>query len=130
MTGEEDLSKLIKHLTPKLNPGKYVFSTVEKDKLIDLHEVIATFKEKEGITIILEQSKADELGLTYDYVASWITLQIHSSLEAVGLTAAFSTALANDQISCNVVAGYYHDHIFVNAIDENKALEVLKRLSN
>lgn len=97
-------------------------------EVIDPNDVICTFKEEEGLTLIIEQGKADELGLSYDFVASWITLQIHSSLEAVGLTAAFSSALAKNEISCNVVAGYYHDHIFVKHDDQAKALEVLRRL--
>lgn len=129
MTGEIDLSKLIQGMTPKLNPGKYVFTLAKPDQPVDPDDVISTFKEEEGLTLILEQSKADQLGLTYDFVASWITLQIHSSLEAVGLTAVFSSELAKHEISCNVVAGYYHDHIFVNHMDQMKAIEVLRGLS-
>ncbi|MEM6700501.1 MAG: ACT domain-containing protein, partial [Bacteroidota bacterium] len=73
---------------------------------------------------------ADELELSYDFICSWITLEVHSALEAVGLTAAFATAFAQHNISCNVVAGYYHDHIFVGKKDAEKAVEVLKSLAD
>jgi len=67
--------------------------------------------------------------LPYEYVASRITLNIHSALEAVGLTAAFATALAKENISCNVIAGYYHDHLFVDQKDAQRAMIALKSLS-
>ena len=73
---------------------------------------------------------ADSLKLEYSFVASWITLTVHSSLEAVGLTAAFSKALSQEGISCNVVAAFYHDHIFVGKNDADKAMEILNRFAN
>ncbi|MCY1248560.1 ACT domain protein [compost metagenome] len=86
------------------------------------------FNEREGITIVMKKQDAIELELKFSYVAAWITLEIHSSLAAVGLTAAFSQALGNANISCNVVAAYLHDHIFVDERDALKALEVLSKL--
>lgn len=129
MAGEKNTDKLIRGMTPRLNDGEYVFVTVQELNEIDRNVTICEFKEEEGITVVIDRNKADELNYTYDYVASWITLMIHSSLEAVGLTAIFSTELANNGIGCNVIAGYYHDHIFVDKKDSDKAIRVLKQLS-
>lgn len=112
-----------------LNVGDYVFCRINNTEQIDLNHTILVFKEQEGITVILEKLTADALQLNYSFVASWITLSVHSSLEAVGLTAAISKALTDENISCNVVAAYYHDHIFVDKKDAVKALAVLKTLS-
>ena len=117
-------------MTPVLNEGDYVYCTISDINSIDTANILGLFKEAEGITVILKKEVADQLHLEYTYTAAWITLTIHSSLAATGLTAAFATALAQENISCNVVAAYYHDHIFVAKKDADKAMQTLKNLSN
>jgi hypothetical protein len=129
MPGEKQLDRFLKKMKPTLNEGDYVFCTRKDLKELDFNDIIFTFKEQEGITIVLKQEIADRMQLEYSFVAKWITLTVHSSLEAVGLTAAFSKALAEENISCNVVAGYFHDHIFINKKDAQKALIVLNKFS-
>jgi hypothetical protein len=129
MTGETNLDKLLKTMNPKLNEGEYVFCTVNELSQFSFSDIILFFKEEEGFTIVVEKKLADNLHLEYTFIASWITLTVHSSLEAVGLTAAFSKALADENISCNVVAGYFHDHIFVDRKDAEKAMMVLESFS-
>jgi len=130
MSGETRLQKLISEMDPRLNPGEYVFATVDKDDMVDRIDALCEFKEQEGTTLILERQKADALKLSYGFVAAWITLNIHSALEAKGLTAAVATALALEDISCNVVAAYHHDHIFVPHSEGKRAVTVLKVLSS
>ena len=125
MIGESNLDQLIAHMEPVLNAGEYVFVTLEDTANIPREVILGEFREKEGITLILDRKDADDLGLVYHWVAAWITLNVHSSLEAVGLTAAFSSELARHGISCNVIAGFYHDHIFVDKKDGQKALNLL-----
>lgn len=129
MTDETNLKQLIKNMSPQLNKGDYVFITVSNASKIDRNDILCEFKEREGPTLVMERQKADELDLKYDFIASWITLNVHSALEAVGLTAAVSKALTEYKISCNIIAGYYHDHIFVAKKDAIKAVEVLNALS-
>ncbi|MDR6545082.1 hypothetical protein J2810_001124 [Chryseobacterium rhizosphaerae] len=131
MSGEKELAVLLKNMEPVLHSGDYVFCTVQDLKQVsDLDKVLFFFRETEAVTIVLEKATADEWKLGYTYISSWITLNIHSSLEAVGLTAAFANALKQENISCNVVAAYFHDHIFVAKQDAQKAMEALYSLSN
>ena len=129
MSGEKNLDTLLKSMKPKHNVGEFVFCKTENLEQINLSQIIMSFKEEESITIIAEKAVADKLDLDYSFIASWITLTVHSSLEAVGLTAAVSTALTKHNISCNVVAAYYHDHIFVPIKDTVSAMEVLREFS-
>ena len=129
MSGETNLKVLIKNMQPIINDGLYVFCRLPTTEGIDLEHIVFFFKEKEAVTVVVERAYADAQGFDYTSVFAWITLYVHSSLEAVGLTAAFSNALADNHISCNVVAGHYHDHIFVQADLGEKAVAVLAQLA-
>ena len=129
MSGETSIARLLSGMQPSLNTGDYVFCTVSDPTRLNGELPIGTFREQEGLTVILERTRADALGLEYSYVAAWITLEVHSSLAAVGLTASFSAALAQAGISCNVVAGFHHDHIFVPSERAERALSTLRALS-
>ena len=129
MNGEKNLEILLKTMKPKINLGEFVFCEVDNLEKIKWNEIVMSFREEESITIIIKKEIADMLNLKYSFIASWITLTIHSSLEAVGLTTAFSKALSEKGISCNVVAAFYHDHIFVDKKDTEKAMEILNKFS-
>lgn len=131
MTGITDLSALLATMEPELVAGEFVYCTMPASQPGDyLHlRPVALFHEAEGLTLILPQDTADEAGLQASAPLRQITLKVHSSLEAVGLTAAFSHALTEVGISANVVAAYYHDHIFVPAADAERAVETLRQLS-
>lgn len=128
MEGEVNLENILKNLNPLLNEGKYVYCTVDNINEIPFFKILFLFKETESITVVLKKEDAEAMNLSFSYVASWITLEVHSSLSAVGLTAKFSQALSDAGISCNVVAAYFHDHIFVDEKDAAKAIEILNGL--
>lgn len=132
MAGIIEIDVLLKEMKPVLDRTDYVFSTKEcfqiDEEIITLSP-IATFIESEGMTVVVSKIKAEKHKLAYDTIFNKITLEVHSSLEAVGLTAAISTALASRNISANVVAGYYHDHIFIPKDKADIALETLEGLT-
>lgn len=129
MSGETDLNKLIASMSPVLNEGTFVFCTVAKNFSFDVRQVLALFKEEEGVTLVLEKEIAEEWKLQHSVPMAWLSLNVHSSLQAVGLTAAVSKALAAKGMSCNVLAAYYHDHIFVEKEQAQMALQLLTELS-
>jgi hypothetical protein len=130
MTGEVDLQKLIKDMQPELNQGEYVYCLMDSKEHAKELDPICYFYEKEGVTVILTKENADSLNLAYDTIYAWITLTVHSSLEAVGLTAAVSNALTEANISCNVVAAFHHDHIFTPVKDARRAMDTLHKLTS
>ncbi|MCC3771227.1 ACT domain-containing protein [Streptomyces sp. UNOC14_S4] len=128
MAGESDLRTLLSGMSPEPNPGRYVFTTVEGGVPSGLGPVV-TVAEREGTTLVVRQEEADAAGMAYDYVAGWITLTVHSALDAVGLTAAVAKELADAGLSCNVVAGFHHDHLFVPHEHVDRAMAVLEDLA-
>ena len=124
-----DLETLLAGMQPHLDDGRYVFVTVPAGVELDPQRIVASIREKEGLSVILPEETAQQLGLSAGFVAAWITLTVYSDLEAVGLTAAVSTALAQAGISCNVVAGTQHDHLFVPFDRAREAMAVLHALS-
>lgn len=131
MAGETNLKILLKSMKPNVIDGEFVFITFKDGQYgehADLHP-IAMFCENEGMTLVIPKASAEKEGLSFDSVFSCITLNVYSSLEAVGLTAAFSNKLADNGISANVIAGYYHDHIFVQIDTADKALKVLQEFA-
>ncbi len=131
MTGIEDLEELLGSMSPELIEDEYVFCTVLHGKYGDYKDLspLATFVEAEGLTLVVTRENADSSGLKYEAIFKCITLTVHSSLEAVGLTAAVSTKLSEHQISANIIAAYYHDHVFVPAGSAEKALGLLSEFS-
>ena len=126
MAGETDLARMLATLQPTVREGKFVL--VSLDEPVDL-PAEATVSEDEGITYVVRLEVADRHGWPYDFIAGWVTLQVHSALAAVGLTAAVSTALAQAGIPANVLAGFFHDHILVPIERVDDAVATLTELS-
>lgn len=131
MSGETDLNTLLQTLQPVLSVEAFVFVSVPYAvSPTQLANALMVYKESEGTTLILESSFASNEGFAVHSTFKRITCNVHSSLDAVGMTAAMSAALTRANISANVVAGYYHDHIFVPTGRANEAVAVLLELAN
>lgn len=127
MSGERDLTKLLGSMRPELQPGIMVFATVPFDAGMPLNiEPAMVFREREGWTLILAEEVAREAGLAGTFRCRMITLDVHSSLEAVGFIAAIATRLAEAGMGVNPVSGFHHDHLFVPADRAEEAMEVLR----
>ncbi len=130
MVGETNLVKLLQSMSPQLMPEQYVFCCVQGG-FADYQNLspLAMFRETEGLTLVVTKAQAEANGFAFESVFSGITLTVHSSLDAVGLTAAVATKLAEYDISANVIAAYYHDHIFVQTEKAELALKALKEFN-
>ncbi|OOR98984.1 acetyltransferase [Haemophilus paracuniculus] len=123
-----DLQTLIRSMQPVLNEGIYYFATLAEGQNVPFDQIISLIQEKEGVSIVVSEQTAQQYQLDGQFKSAWITLNVHSDLAAVGLTAAFATALGKANISCNVIAGNHHDHIFVPYHLADKAMETLLNL--
>ena len=123
MSGETDLKTLLRTMQPEVHAGAYEFVSATHPTPEEIASAIVVVREDEGVTLVrpAAESAADAMAC--------ITLTVHSSLQAVGLTAAVATALAERGIACNVVAGFHHDHLFVPFARQTDALEALAALT-
>jgi hypothetical protein len=129
MSGERDLARLLASLNVTARAGEFAFVARPAADPALATLSLAMVTEDEGITYVLPCEVADARGLPYDFRAAWLTLGVHSALDAVGLTAAFDNALAQRGIACNVLAGFHHDHLLVPADRRDDALAVLAGLA-
>jgi len=114
MSGELNLTKLLQSMKPVQHPDEFVYCTLPQDKVQTLKvDAVCWFVEAEGVTLILPKREALRLELNYIYECRMITLNVHSSLDAVGFMATITSKLAEAGISVNPVSAYYHDHLFV-----------------
>lgn len=128
MAGESDLDRMLAEMTITRRPGRFVVAHVDEPvPLGDGVEVV--LREAEAVTVVATVEAAERNGWHYEFEAAWLSLDVHSSLEAVGLTAAFSAALAERNISCNVLAGFFHDHLLVPIERAQDAVDCLTSLS-
>jgi len=117
-------------MNPILNVGEYVFVTLADATYGNASHLnpLASFMEPEGLTLIIPRERADAETVDYDETFRMISLQVHSSLSAVGLTATVSRQLAKEGVSANIVAAYFHDHIFVPSHRADDAMLALQRI--
>ncbi|MDF0604252.1 ACT domain-containing protein [Neisseriaceae bacterium TC5R-5] len=130
MSGISDLNQLLASMEPQLASTPYVFCSLSEQQLAAYSDLqpLASFREREGMSLIVSQAEAQRCRIAFAAVFQAITLSVHSSLEAVGLTAAVASKLAEYQVSANVVAAYYHDHIFVPQAKATLAMQALREL--
>lgn len=128
MTAISDLSQLLAGMEPSLREGVWVFGILPPGVPLDAEGIVASIREAEGMSVVMEEAAAVRAGVLPVFRAAWITLTVYSDLEAVGLTAAVSSALGAAGISCNVVAGTHHDHLFVPVQRAGAAMETLGSL--
>ncbi|MBZ9773068.1 ACT domain-containing protein [Mesorhizobium sp. CO1-1-8] len=130
MAGETDLKTLLASMRPELLAGAYVFVTlapgVPRPEGV---EPVMVFREREGVTLIVTEEEASAAALTASFRCRMLTLNIHSSLEAVGFLAVITTRLATAGMGVNPVSAFYHDHLFVPADRAEEALELLMELA-
>lgn len=129
MTGECDLDTLLRSLKTTLADGTYVFATVAPEAVPATLTPRMMFREAEGVTLILLREEAQAHGIPHDFPCRMITLDVHSSLEAVGFIARIATELAHHGMGVNPVAGFYHDHLFVPEGREQEALRILEGIA-
>ena len=117
------LEELLSNLQVSAAPGEWCVASLDVAPIGI--ETRATVSEAEGTSYVITTTDAAALGIVPTFVGSWLTLEVNSSLDAVGLTAAVATALASANIPCNVFAGLHHDHLLVPVSATERAISML-----
>ena len=130
MTGETNLQKLLGSMSPELVPGVHVFATLLPGAPMPAGiNPVMVFREREGDTLILLEKEAKAVELSSTFRSRMITLNVHSSLDAVGFLAAITARLAAAGMGVNPVSGYFHDHLFVPADRAEEAMVILSAIA-
>jgi hypothetical protein len=130
MVGEINLDVLLSSMTASLVDGVYVFVTLKDCAVPTTLTPRMMFVEAEGITLIVTKEEAEAASLDYEFPCRMITLEVHSSLEAVGFIARIATELVKAKMGVNPVSGFYHDHLFVPDGRQDDALRILQAIAD
>lgn len=130
MSGQQNLQAVLDSLRVSCDDVEYGFANVKDASNISIDDVQGTFKEDESLTVIAPVKYLANKGIQYEGSYAKLTIEVHTSLELVGLTAVLAAQLADRGISANVVAAYFHDHIFVQHNLRQDAIEALEQLKN
>lgn len=129
MGGERDLGRLLAGMRPRLRPGVWLFCRVAKPSPDDLAAALGTFREDEGVTLVLAEEEARSRGFRGEFRAAWISLEIHSDFAAIGFLARIANALAAAGLPANTISAVHHDHLFVPYDERERALATLEALT-
>jgi hypothetical protein len=126
--GERDLETWLQNMKPEMHEGVFVFCTIpEGEEIPATIRPVLIFREREGTTFVVRREEAESVGTPYQFASRLITLEVHSSLDAVGFLAAITARLSEAGISVNPVSAFYHDHLFV---PDHRAVEALHHLQS
>lgn len=128
MSGLTDLQQTLQSLKVLCDDIEYGFASIENESQIDRNKVLATFHENGRLAVIAPLNYLNSLNIENEGPYAKLTIDIHTSLELVGLTAVMATELAKNGISANVVAAFYHDHVFVQYELRKQAIDLLEAL--
>lgn len=125
--GEGDLAAILAGLVVRRRPGVFVYAVVPAGSALPVGTE-ATVREDEGLTVVLERRAAERAELVWTFPCAWLTVEVHTSLAGVGLTAVLARALADEGIACNVLAAAHHDHLLVPDDRADDALRAVRAL--
>jgi len=126
MSGDLDLQRMLAEMRVAIRDDVYCMVSLAAPSDQLRASAAAMITEEEAVTLVITAAQAEAEDLPYDFAAAWLTLEVHSSLHAVGLTAAVARMLTDEGIPCNVLAGFYHDHLLVPAGEGERVKAILE----